>query len=200
MQISGADYGLAVPSGVSLVCRGIERSRARDDHHPRTRRRAAIRAAHGQIAPVFRDSPQYVHEGLSRRLGVPVIVKVETVNPIRSFKGRGTWVAVAALAGEGRIGPDRADRVRVGRQLRPGHRLRRPRPRHPGRRVRVAQRQSGQGPADARPRRRGRSRSGRTSTPPGPPPRRTPPSTRSSCSSTATTRGSRPAPRPWRSS
>ena len=38
---------------------------------------------------------------------MPVIVKVETVNPIRSFKGRGTWVAVAALAGEGRIGPDR---------------------------------------------------------------------------------------------
>ena len=62
---------------------------------------AAIRAAHGQIAPVFRDSPQYVHEGLSRRLGVPVIVKVETLNPIRSFNGRGTWVAVAALAGEG---------------------------------------------------------------------------------------------------
>ena len=69
---------------------------------------AAIRAAHGRITPVFRDSPQYVHEGLSRRLGVPVIVKVETLNPIRSFKGRGTWVAVSALAGEGRIGPDRA--------------------------------------------------------------------------------------------
>ena len=69
---------------------------------------ASIRAVHDRIAPVFRDSPQYVHEGLSRRLGVSVIVKVETANPIRSFKGRGTWVAVAALAGEGRIGPDRA--------------------------------------------------------------------------------------------
>ncbi len=57
--------------------------------------------------PAFRDSPQYVHEGLSARAGVPVIVKVETANPIRSFKGRGTWVAVHALAGEGRIGPDR---------------------------------------------------------------------------------------------
>jgi threonine dehydratase len=68
---------------------------------------AAIRAAHARIAPVFRDSPQYVHEGLSLRLGVPVIVQVETANPIRSFKGRGTWIAVAALAGEGRIGPDR---------------------------------------------------------------------------------------------
>jgi threonine dehydratase len=69
---------------------------------------AAIRAAHARIAPVFRNSPQYVHEGLSRRLGVPVIVKVETTNPIRSFKGRGTWVVIAALAGEGRIGTDRA--------------------------------------------------------------------------------------------
>lgn len=67
----------------------------------------AIRAAHLRIPPVFRDSPQFVHEGLSARLGVPVIVKVETVNPIGSFKGRGTWISMAALAGEGRIGPDR---------------------------------------------------------------------------------------------
>jgi threonine dehydratase len=68
----------------------------------------AIRAAAGAIDPVFTGSPQFVHEGLSARLGVPVVVKVETVNPIRSFKGRGTWVAVHGLAGEGRIGPDRA--------------------------------------------------------------------------------------------
>ena len=68
---------------------------------------AAIRAAQARIDPVFTGSPQYVHEGLTRRLGVPVIVKVETANPIRSFKGRGTWTAVSALAGEGRIGPER---------------------------------------------------------------------------------------------
>lgn len=67
----------------------------------------AIRAAHGAIDPVFTGSPQFVHEGLSARLGIPVVVKVETVNPIRAFKGRGTWVAVQGLAGEGRIGPDR---------------------------------------------------------------------------------------------
>lgn len=67
----------------------------------------AIRAAHLAIPRVFRDSPQFVHQGLSARLEVPVIVKVETVNPIGSFKGRGTWIAVAALAEEGRIGPDR---------------------------------------------------------------------------------------------
>jgi len=67
----------------------------------------AIRAARAAIDPAFLDSPQYVHDRLSAYLGVPVIVKVETVNPIRSFKGRGTSVAVRALAGEGRIGPDR---------------------------------------------------------------------------------------------
>jgi threonine dehydratase len=67
----------------------------------------AIRRAQASMDPVFRDSPQYVHEGLSARAGLPVIVKVETINPIRSFKGRGTWVAVHGLAGEGRIRPDR---------------------------------------------------------------------------------------------
>jgi threonine dehydratase len=67
----------------------------------------AIRAAHGSIHPAFTGSAQYVHDGLSTRLGAPVIVKVETVNPIRSFKGRGTWVAIHALSAAGRIGADR---------------------------------------------------------------------------------------------
>ena len=69
---------------------------------------AAIRTAHRSIDPVFVGSPQFVHGDLSARLGVPVIVKVETVNPIRSFKGRGTWVVVSGLAAEGRIRTDRA--------------------------------------------------------------------------------------------
>jgi threonine dehydratase len=68
----------------------------------------AIARAHPAIDPAFRDGPQFVHPGLSERLGVPVIVKVETVNPIRSFKGRGTWIAVRALAADESIGPDRA--------------------------------------------------------------------------------------------
>jgi threonine dehydratase len=42
------------------------------------------------IDPVFRDSPQYVCEPLSNRLGVTTVLKVECINPIRSFKGRGT--------------------------------------------------------------------------------------------------------------
>ena len=67
----------------------------------------AIRSAHGEIHPAFTNSPQYIHDGLSARLGVPVIVKVETVNPIRSFKGRGTWVVVNGLLAEGAVGPER---------------------------------------------------------------------------------------------
>jgi threonine dehydratase len=68
---------------------------------------AAIEAAHDRIPAAFRDSPQYLHEGLAARAGTSVVLKVETLNPIRAFKGRGTWLAVEGLAGEGRIGPDR---------------------------------------------------------------------------------------------
>src|SRR6476469_4448130 len=67
----------------------------------------AIRAAHRAIHPAFTNSPPFVHDGLSARLGVPVIVKIETVNPIRSFKGRGTWVAIDALVRDGILGTDR---------------------------------------------------------------------------------------------
>ncbi|MBF8289940.1 MAG: Pyridoxal-phosphate dependent enzyme [Chloroflexi bacterium] len=67
----------------------------------------AIRAAHGRIHPAFTGSPQFVHEGLSRAAGAEIVLKVDCVNPIRAFKGRGTWLAVQALAGEGRVGPGR---------------------------------------------------------------------------------------------
>src|SRR3954447_22356075 len=67
----------------------------------------AIRDAAAAVDPAFTRSPQFVHDALSRRLGVPVIVKVETVNPIRSFKGRGTSLAVRRLAEEGAIGRGR---------------------------------------------------------------------------------------------
>ena len=69
--------------------------------------RAAIRAALGSIDPVFRGTAQFVHEEFSARAGRPVVVKIETANPIRSFKGRGTWQAVGGLVGEGSLGPDR---------------------------------------------------------------------------------------------
>jgi threonine dehydratase len=64
----------------------------------------AIRSAHPRIPSAFRDSPQFVSEPLSEAIGVPVVVKLETANPIGSFKGRGTWLAVAELWAAGRGG------------------------------------------------------------------------------------------------
>jgi threonine dehydratase len=51
------------------------------------------------IDPVFLNSPQYLAESLSRRLGCQLVVKVETTNPIRSFKGRGAEYLAATLEG-----------------------------------------------------------------------------------------------------
>jgi len=67
----------------------------------------AIRNAIDHIPATFRDTPQFVSEPLSAALGRPVVVKVETVNPIGCFKGRGTWLAVHGLASEGRLGESR---------------------------------------------------------------------------------------------
>jgi threonine dehydratase len=49
----------------------------------------AIREAAETIDPVFRDSPQFIAETLGGQLGMRVLCKVETINPVRSFKGRG---------------------------------------------------------------------------------------------------------------
>jgi threonine dehydratase len=49
-----------------------------------------IREAAEVIDPAFKDSPQFLAESLSERLGLRLVLKVECVNPIRSFKGRGT--------------------------------------------------------------------------------------------------------------
>jgi threonine dehydratase len=50
---------------------------------------ANIEEASRVIDPVFRNSPQFSDEQLNAALGQRVLVKVETANPIRSFKGRG---------------------------------------------------------------------------------------------------------------
>jgi threonine dehydratase len=49
-----------------------------------------IREAAGLIDPVFLNTPQFVCEPLSEQLGITCVLKVECINPIRSFKGRGT--------------------------------------------------------------------------------------------------------------
>jgi threonine dehydratase len=41
------------------------------------------------VDPAFRNTPQYVDAALSRELGRDLVLKVETLNPIHSFKGRG---------------------------------------------------------------------------------------------------------------
>jgi threonine dehydratase len=48
-----------------------------------------IQRAAGLIDPAFRQTPQFSEPGLSQRVGAEMVVKVETLNPIRSFKGRG---------------------------------------------------------------------------------------------------------------
>jgi threonine dehydratase len=49
------------------------------------------------IDPVFLDSPTMRHPALDESLGCRCILKVETLNPVRSFKGRGTEALVASL-------------------------------------------------------------------------------------------------------
>jgi threonine dehydratase len=56
-----------------------------------------IEAAVAEIDPVFLDSPQFVSERLSKEFGREVLVKVETLNPIGSFKGRGTSLLAREL-------------------------------------------------------------------------------------------------------
>ncbi len=56
-----------------------------------------IEAAVGEIDPAFLNTPQFVSDQLSEKLGREVLVKVETLNPIGSFKGRGTTLVARKL-------------------------------------------------------------------------------------------------------
>jgi threonine dehydratase len=57
-----------------------------------------IRSAVAAIDPVFLDSPQYECAALGDALGCSMTLKVETLNPVRSFKGRGTETVMATLS------------------------------------------------------------------------------------------------------
>lgn len=60
---------------------------------------ARIENAVQVIDPVFLNTPQYLDEQLCRALGDrAVTVKVETANPVRSFKGRGADLILSTLA------------------------------------------------------------------------------------------------------
>ncbi len=57
----------------------------------------SIENAMQTIPPEFLNSPQYESEALNAVLGSQVILKIETLNPIRSFKGRGAAHFVSSL-------------------------------------------------------------------------------------------------------
>jgi threonine dehydratase len=50
---------------------------------------------------MFLDTPMYRCEALGRALGCTVSIKLETANPVRSFKGRGTEVVASLLTDNG---------------------------------------------------------------------------------------------------
>jgi threonine dehydratase len=56
-----------------------------------------ISAALPRIDPVFRGTPQYEGEQLGAFLGCRITLKVESLNPVRCFKGRGTETVLARL-------------------------------------------------------------------------------------------------------
>ncbi|TDC79280.1 threonine ammonia-lyase [Streptomyces hainanensis] len=62
---------------------------------------ARIRAARRVIDPVFLDTPLYRCEALEPDLGCEVSIKLETANPVRCFKGRGTELVTSLLADNG---------------------------------------------------------------------------------------------------
>lgn len=67
---------------------------------PTTHRPSLERVEHAArvIDPVFLHTPQFVCEPLGDELGVRLTLKVETLNPIRSFKGRGADLLVSTVA------------------------------------------------------------------------------------------------------
>jgi threonine dehydratase len=57
-----------------------------------------IKAASRSIDPIFLNTPLIEHPALNEALGCHLLAKIELLNPIRSFKGRGTeWYAETAL-------------------------------------------------------------------------------------------------------
>jgi threonine dehydratase len=62
-----------------------------------------IEAAARTIEPVFVNTPQFRVEALESALGCRLVLKVEVLNPIRSFKGRGASWLVSQLPTDTRL-------------------------------------------------------------------------------------------------
>ena len=65
---------------------------------------AGIARARARIDARFLDTPQLESEALNDALGARLVLKVETLTPVRSFKGRGADAFVAGLVAEARPG------------------------------------------------------------------------------------------------
>ena len=57
------------------------------------------------IDPSFLNTPQFISKGLSDLFDCQLTVKIETLNPIKSFKGRGAEMLISQAA------PDEAHRL-----------------------------------------------------------------------------------------
>lgn len=64
---------------------------------PRRLSLARVHEAARLIDPVFLHTPQFESEALGEVLGVRLTLKIETLNPLRSFKGRGADFLVGSL-------------------------------------------------------------------------------------------------------
>jgi len=77
-----------------------------DDPGPQRAHRLSlerIKQAARVIDPVFLHSPQFACEPLGDELGVRLALKIETLNPVRSFKGRGADYCVSQLPADVRL-------------------------------------------------------------------------------------------------
>lgn len=85
MPLSSSTAAVSMPDVVSDPC---------PDHRIGLE---AIRRAAAIIDPVFLRSPQYRCGALEDRLGCRLTLKLETTNPVRTFKGRGASLLVRSL-------------------------------------------------------------------------------------------------------
>ncbi|MFD6163481.1 threonine/serine dehydratase [Nocardia sp. NPDC060256] len=76
-----------------------------------------IHAARRLIDPVFLHTPMYQCEALGRELGCTVSIKLETANPVRSFKARGTELVASLLTEQGRTAAVCASAGNLGQAL-----------------------------------------------------------------------------------
>ncbi|MFY1670908.1 threonine ammonia-lyase [Plantactinospora sp. WMMB334] len=78
---------------------------------------ARIRAALRNIDPVFLHTPLYQCDALGNELGCTVSIKLETANPVRSFKARGTELVASMLTDQGRTAAVCASAGNLGQAL-----------------------------------------------------------------------------------